>query len=252
MMSKTRAFALHLSLSLLVFSTLILVMYFYWFPGEYFMLDGGWQGIRLIALVDVVLGPALTLLLYKPGKPKLILDMSLIATIQISALAYGFYAAYQQRTVGLVFAEDTFTTLSYQDLLAANDVVEAMGHQPKSFDTLGDSHPKQIVSETLNDANFGQYMADVMNGMPTLRERTDKYRPLAGSIDALSRHQLEHTDIKDPKMLEAIKTITAKTDSAKTRYELYRFKARYGSGVAILDKEAGKITHLVTGSEKRS
>ena len=58
-LTTSQAFILHLVLSLLIFSSLIYVMALYWFPGELFFLDGGWQGLKLVAMVDLVLGLSL-------------------------------------------------------------------------------------------------------------------------------------------------------------------------------------------------
>ena len=107
-LSKRSAFLIHLALSLLVFLSLVAVMATLWFPGELFFFDGGWQGLKLVALVDIVLGPALTFLLWRPRKSDLSMDMSLVALIQVAALGYGFSTTYQQRTVAVVFAENKF------------------------------------------------------------------------------------------------------------------------------------------------
>ena len=111
-LNRYTAFSIHFALSLLVFLSLVAVMYFYWFPGDLFFMDGGWEGIKLVAMVDLVLGPFLTLLLFKRGKPSLVFDMSVIAGIQIAALAYGFYATYNQRIVAYVYADNQFNTLT--------------------------------------------------------------------------------------------------------------------------------------------
>jgi len=110
--NRFTASALHLALSLLVFLSLVAVMYFYWFPGELFFMDGGYEGIKLVAMVDLVLGPLLTLLLFKRGKPSLAFDLGVVACLQIAALAYGFYATYNQRIVAFVYAENRFNTLT--------------------------------------------------------------------------------------------------------------------------------------------
>ena len=121
-LSKSAAFSLHLALSLVIFSSLVAMMLLFWFPGELFFIDGGWQGLKLVAMVDLILGPALTLILYKPGKPKLIFDMSLIAAIQIAALAYGFYTTHQQRTIALVFSEQELSLYTHLTLPTNREV----------------------------------------------------------------------------------------------------------------------------------
>ena len=64
-------------------------MFWVWYPTPYFAIDGGWQVLRILAGVDVVLGPLLTFIVFKIGKPSLKFDMSCIILMQIGALIYG-------------------------------------------------------------------------------------------------------------------------------------------------------------------
>lgn len=246
--TKTSAFLLHFGISFVIFSALLLVMYFIWFPGDYFMLDGGWQGIKLIAVIDLILGPALTLLLFKPGKPKLVFDMSIIALIQISALGYGFYAAYHQRTVGLVFAENEFTTISYQDLQLANSTIDKMGFTPVSLDNWGTQKPAQIYTELPTGESFGKYMEDLLNGLPQLRERTDAYKPLNENLHALSKYKLNKNVLDEPWIKTKVGQIAKAENKDMKDFEFYRFRTRYGEGIAILDKTEDAVTHLIRDS----
>ncbi len=43
----------------------------------------------LLLLIDVVLGPLLTLIVYKKGKRTLVMDLAVIAALQLAALTYG-------------------------------------------------------------------------------------------------------------------------------------------------------------------
>jgi len=115
-MGKLKAFGVHVGISAVLFLLLLFCIIFYWYPLPYFSADGGWQGIRLIFLVDVVLGPLLTLLVYKRGKPGLKFDMMLIVLAQTVALSWGAWTVYDQRTVAVVFVDDAFHTLSPQQL----------------------------------------------------------------------------------------------------------------------------------------
>ena len=111
-MTKLKAFTTHLGISLVIF---LIVLYFIlveWYPFPYFNTDGGWQGIRILAFVDIVLGPLLTLLVFKQGKRYLKFDLSIIALIQISALAWGISVIQRERPLAAVFIEDYFLTVS--------------------------------------------------------------------------------------------------------------------------------------------
>lgn len=91
--SKLRATAIHLGLGSLAFLPLAYLIVFKWYPGPFFFADGGWQGVRIMLLVDMVLGPVLTFMIFNPAKTRLALsvDFSFIALVQVAALLYGVY-----------------------------------------------------------------------------------------------------------------------------------------------------------------
>jgi hypothetical protein len=105
-LTRYSAFGLHLLASVAVFGSLLGVAILFWYPGPLFQIDGGWEGLRIVALVDVVLGPLLTLIVFRPGKPGLKLDMGIIVAIQLAALAYGVWTVHHNRPALLVFADD--------------------------------------------------------------------------------------------------------------------------------------------------
>jgi hypothetical protein len=115
-MTKLRAFTVHLTASSTIFLVFLGVMFFIWYPAPYFEIDGGWKVLSILAGVDVVLGPLLTLLLFKPGKPGLKFDMSCIVLVQLGALLYGGTIIYQQRPAFVVFGVDRFTTIPAADV----------------------------------------------------------------------------------------------------------------------------------------
>ncbi|MCP5159876.1 MAG: hypothetical protein H6975_10775 [Gammaproteobacteria bacterium] len=110
-MSKLRAFSIHLIASVIIFLVFLGIMFWVWYPPPYFAIDGGWVVLRVLASVDVVVGPLLTLILFKPGKPGLKFDMSCIILMQLGALIYGGTTIYQQRPAFVVFSVDRFTTV---------------------------------------------------------------------------------------------------------------------------------------------
>ena len=52
------------------------------------------------------MGPLLTLVLFKKGKPGLVFDISMVAFVQIAALVYGVQVIFGERPYYLVFAVD--------------------------------------------------------------------------------------------------------------------------------------------------
>lgn len=103
-MNRFGAFAIHLGISLVIFAVLGYLIVFQWYPDFFFTSDGGWQGIRIVALVDLVLGPTLTLVVYKKGKPSLKFDLTVIALLQTACLIAGVYVVWSERPVAMVFS----------------------------------------------------------------------------------------------------------------------------------------------------
>ena len=242
--SKGVAFAIHLTLSLLIFSTLVLMMVLFWFPGELFFIDGGWQGLKLVAMVDLVLGPALTLLLYKPGKPKLVMDMSLIAAIQVGALAYGFYATHQQRAVAIVYAEQSFNTLSAQaNQQADQELIKLNAHpQPLPAPSLL-TLPMLLTPEP---DNMGKHLEEILNGYPGPNERSDQFVPLASRLESMQSGALSLAELPDDGAVDAVTQALDKLSLEQNQIELYKFKARYANGIAIFDPDELRILDYVT------
>lgn len=118
MPSKLKATSYHLLLNLIFFSIFIIILRSYWYPEPYFTASGGWQGLKIVALIDVVLGPILTFIIFNPLKPskELKIDLSIIITLQISALSWGVYTVYQQRPIATVFWGNSFYTVPYSDI----------------------------------------------------------------------------------------------------------------------------------------
>lgn len=128
-MSRFTAFAIHLGISVAIFLALLMVIVFIWYPGVYFATDGGWQGIRLIAAIDVVLGPLLTLIVFRSGKPGLRRDLTIIGIVQTMALSFGIWIVHSERPVLVVFAHDRFVTLNREQVARAEDRAIAMVKQ---------------------------------------------------------------------------------------------------------------------------
>ena len=121
-MTNWRAGLIHLGISVPVVSVAASVMALVWFPPPFFLAAGGSHLILILAGVDVVIGPVLTLLIYKPGKRTLIFDLTVIGVVQISALLYGAYSIYLARPAYVVFAVNQFEVVSAADIPAEEQI----------------------------------------------------------------------------------------------------------------------------------
>jgi hypothetical protein len=115
-MSRFKAAGMHLLLSCLIAFATICVMIFVWYPPPLFALMGGVGLLLLIALCDVVIGPILTLAVFKSGKKGLKFDLSVIAALQFGALVYGVFVMANARPAFIVFVKDQFALATVTDI----------------------------------------------------------------------------------------------------------------------------------------
>ncbi|MCG8381054.1 MAG: hypothetical protein MJA28_02370 [Gammaproteobacteria bacterium] len=244
--SKSRVFLTHLAISFGIFLTILGFMLISWFPGPLFHLDGGWQGLRLMAAVDIVLGPTLTLLFYKPGRRSALLDLSAIACVQVLALGWGVWAVYHQSTAALVFSEGRFVTLSYQAHQQANDSLEANGIETQSTCVFAESRVPHIYARPIAAEHYGQYLASVLNGNPEHHEHSHRYAPLAENIQAMERFQVLPEQLPPEKMAQAkLLEAYATQYHAPENLRFYHLKTRYGNGFAVIDQQKRAVIDLL-------
>lgn len=261
--SVKKAFLIHFGISLLIFIVLAAIMRIIWYPGDLFVMDGGLQGLQLIAPIDLVLGPALTLCFYRPWKKNIRFDMAAIATVQIAALSYGVYATYQQRPAAIVFAENRFETLSLAEYKAAADEMLAEGVTPKSISEFEGRMPVVLHAKPFAGDEYGAYLADILNGLPELRERSDRFQPIADARQQIAQYRLGSQD--DGTTIAAsdhgqntngeVVEISASSKNAVTienptsiAAEIYSLKARYEDGTIEFDPASFRWTKITRNS----
>lgn len=145
-MSRYRAAAIHFAVSLAVVGGAFVLVYFLWYPGPLFGRAGGRDLFLVLALVDVTLGPIVTLIIFKPGKRGLKFDLATIAVLQLAALAYGTHVVYEARPVWIVFLKDRF------DLIRANQLAESeLAKAKPPFDELSLTGPRFAAARIPTD-----------------------------------------------------------------------------------------------------
>jgi hypothetical protein len=117
-MTRLKAAGTHLLISATLSTVVICLLLFGWYPLPFFWALGGLMLLVLIIGIDVVMGPVMTLILFNPKKTRraLLLDLSLIAIVQISALVYGLYSGYLSRLVFIVFDGQSFQLVQAGDV----------------------------------------------------------------------------------------------------------------------------------------
>lgn len=116
MNTRLKAFLYHLLGSTIIAFFVIGLVFFVWYPSPLHSATGVTAIFLLLLIVDVVLGPLLTLLVFKPGKKSLAFDLSVIILLQLSALTYGLYTVAEGRPAWLVFSVDRFELVRVNEI----------------------------------------------------------------------------------------------------------------------------------------
>jgi len=166
-MSRFKAFAIHFGISFVIFLVLLYFILVQWYPEPLFSTDGGWRVIRIIAGVDLVLGPLLTLIVFKAGKKGLKFDLSMIALVQVLALTWGVWTTYNERPAAIIYTLDFFTPVpAYQ--------LAEQGITAKELKQFGDDWPILIYID-IPEEKKSKVLGDVVKSGKPLYLFTEYY-----------------------------------------------------------------------------
>lgn len=114
--SRWQAAGTHLLISATIAALAIGVILGVWYPGPLFEAAGGLGLLYILVGVDVVLGPLLTLVVFKSGKRGMKFDLAVIGTVQFAALVYGCSVVALARPAYIVFVKDRFEMVTPAEL----------------------------------------------------------------------------------------------------------------------------------------
>lgn len=109
----------HLLMSLPIAMLSGFLVFLVWYPEPWRQILGVASIFVMVMIVNVVCGPMLTFVLANPLKSirMLVLDLSLVALIQVIALGYGMWSVFLARPVAVVFEVDRFVLVTANEVL---------------------------------------------------------------------------------------------------------------------------------------
>jgi len=180
-MTRYRAAAIHLGLSILAGLLLLSLFWYVWYPDPLLRALGGADVFLLLVCVDVVLGPILTLVVFKSGKRTLRFDLAVIGIVQAAALVYGVYTMFLGRPIYLAGDGSRFIVVQASDLDPNQAHTNWAGPRWVGFALLKDAtEHEKLMFTGFNYAGFPQTHIP----LGSLRE---KFVENGKSIDTLKR-----------------------------------------------------------------
>ena len=233
-LSRFQAFAIHLLISSAVLGSFLAFVFLVWYPHPYFVVEGLVQIVWVLVGVDIVLGPALTLVVFKTGKPGLKRDLSIIAAIQIFGFIYGAHTFYIERPSFAVFFDaDFFEVIPASEMKDLGKLDPALGHSK-----LGG--PTFVFVEAPTDIDELKIILEEMkNGAPPIHLRPEFYKPLMGYISKKFRLSRD---------LDKLQTVP------ENETAIAQFKSEYGERVNkfVYFPIAGKVTSRLLVIDRKS
>jgi hypothetical protein len=240
---KLPAFLIHLAISAALVASLAGVAYFIWYPPPYFQLDGGWHVMQLVLAVDLVLGPLLTLIVFRRGKTSLKFDLSAIAAVQLAGFIYGAMILIDYRPAFLVYAEKSFFAVPWRD------VEQNTRDLPRVEAMRAARGPATVVLELPDDPALRQRLRAAMKaGGARITALGDYYQPMtperwhAIAADGLDAQKLlgARPELK-PDVARFQERFLEGSSADLQRLVFYLGVMRYGMVMFAMDRESGAI-----------
>lgn len=225
-MSRWKASFIHLLISLVVVGSAAAYIVYFWYPPALMHMAKADRLLMLIAGVDLVVGPMLTLIIYKAGKPKLKMDLAIIALIQFSFLAYGLYTTWNSRPIFLVAVPDRF------ELVFANEITPERLAEAKiaRFKTL--SFTKPVLVGTVKPTDLKEQQAILFSAVSG-----------HGDIQMMPKYYVEYSSVKDG-LMQYAKPLDDKDLSKDEQGALMKAASAYG-----IDAKNLRYLHLASSRE---
>jgi len=243
MTPRIKAFLIHLGISLLILVALLYILIFIWYPPPFFASDGGWQGIKIIVGVDLVLGPLMTLAVFdiKKSRMSLVRDLTIIGLIQIVALAGGTWVVADQRTRLVMFVNDHFISMT-------KALIDESGASQETLDSLKTSRPAMGYIELPSYPGKRRAMVLASTQGAPLYKRGDLYRPLTQEalIDIASHgFDLGDTIEARPELKDRVEKFLSGNKKESHEVSAIPVYCRYGNPSLIIDRATGDIIDTI-------
>lgn len=170
--TKLKASLIHFIISASIIGCFLVFALTVWYPTPFFDISGLQHIIFILVTVDVILGPLLTLIVFKPQKPSLKFDLSVIALVQLCALSYGVHTIYAAHPLYVAYAIDRFTPIN------ANEVSPDKAKLPELQKSKLAGPTLVYVQKPSDPKEMSRVTMEVLSGKPDLDARPEYYQPI--------------------------------------------------------------------------
>lgn len=238
-MSKRIIFFInHLAISFIIALFLIILVFLIWYPSPLAKAVGVTQIFLMLLAIDVIVGPALSLLVYKEGKKSLKFDLSVIILIQISALCYGIYSIAEGRPAWLVYTVDRF------ELVRNNEIIDDhIQNSQKQYQRPSWLKPQFVAIEFAKDIQQrnDDVFAEVLGGV-SIAQKPERYVDLSTVKNQIQQRVQKLDVLEDFNNQQQVKKILSQYPQANAWLPL---KTNAVDMVVLINKEKAQVVKIV-------
>jgi hypothetical protein len=248
MKPRISAFLIHLFISGILALIAVFIVFFIWYPSPLHEAVGVTQIFLLLLSVDIMIGPILTLIVYKPNKSSLKFDLSIIALLQLTALSYGMSAVFQGRPAFIVFNVTRFEISRASDidpdsantaLKNGNETAEAGWTGPRWVGAAKSPDPKRAQDIMFSSAFGGPDWPQLPELFIPLSQVKEQMLARARPVEEL-REQLRKT--QSPVNLDDSKDVKWLPLRGKAKNMVVLIDAQTAEVIEILDIDPWSFT----------
>lgn len=238
MNQRLKFFLCHLSISILIALIITGIIFFVWYPYPLAQAVGVIHLFIMLILIDLIVGPLMTLLIYKKDINAFKMDLSIIIIIQIAALIYGLHSITQGRPAWIVFNQNKF------ELVRVNDqFIENTEHIHKQFQTIswtGPHYAAAVPSQNMKQREDDLFM-DALGGV-SLAQRPERYVTLS---HVKQKIQQQSQDLDNLKKFNDAQLVEKTLNQYPKATAYLPLKANKLDMVILLNKKEGSVVNVV-------
>jgi hypothetical protein len=239
-MTRWKAAGIHLLLSTLIIGAIGIGLLFVWYGPALFTLTGGLKLLVILAICDVLIGPLLTLIVFKSGKKSLKFDLTVIAILQAAFLVYGLNVMRESRPIFLVAVLDRFE-LVFSSELSDEDLAKGGKQEFRTRSLTGPQLVGGIVArdkkEELDLALSGFAGRDVQ----LMPDRYTAYADVAHDLALKARPVAELAEIVTPAERERLMAAVSATKRDQHSVGFLPITSRWGRATMLIELGTGEV-----------
>ena len=234
---RQRFFLVHFGLSCLIALTIMIWVFYVWYPMPLAKAVGVTHIFLMVLVIDVIVGPLLSLLVYKERKKTLKFDLSVIILIQICALIYGVYSIAQGRPVWIAYNVDRLELVRKNEL-----IIEHLDRAKTQFQKPSFLRPRYVAVEFAKDKKQREddMFTEVLGGI-SIAQKPERYVDFTQALPQLKKRANSLKQLENFNDQKQVKNILEKYPEATGYIPL---KANVIDMTVLID-EKGQVIKIV-------